>query len=104
MLIARQGDVGIIKREDVDITEAKKVSLDGEDIILAEGEATGHAHRVAARCLAALYVLEQARLLHVEKPTKITHEEHNEIILEPGVYEVVQQREYTPERIRPVLD
>jgi hypothetical protein len=34
----------------------------------------------------------------------VIHEEHQPITLEPGIYRVWQQREYTPEAIRRVVD
>jgi len=89
-----------------DPSKMKKVSKLGEDIVLATGEATGHAHRIAAKFLVALYVLNetQQRILKVQQEATLQHEEHNSIILPPGDYLVVQQREYTPERVRNVAD
>lgn len=39
-----------------------------------------------------------------KKKTKITHEEHDTIILTPGKYETFVQREYDPIQERRVLD
>jgi hypothetical protein len=99
----RQGDVLLIPVNHDSQTEMEKISTDGEQVILAEGEATGHAHRIV-QALAALYVVNQMRILYLEKEAKLQHEEHSEIILPPGYYQVVQQREYTPEGVRNVLD
>ena len=38
------------------------------------------------------------------EPVRLVHEQHAAIVLGPGVYEVVRQREYTPEAIRRVVD
>jgi hypothetical protein len=102
----RHGDVLIIPTTKQDKNKLTKISRKGEDIILAEGETTGHAHRVAAHFLAALYVLQetQQRILQVEAESQVTHEEHNAVVLPPGDYLVVRQQEYTPERVRPVAD
>ncbi|MGH9523996.1 MAG: hypothetical protein ACRD3E_15850 [Terriglobales bacterium] len=35
---------------------------------------------------------------------RIVHEEHAPIVLPPGDYEIVRQREYSPEEIRNVAD
>ena len=84
----------------------EKLSQKGEDIVLAEGETTGHTHRIAAKWLATLYVLHetQQRILKVQQEATLQHEEHNSIILPPGDYLVMRQREYTPEAIRNVRD
>jgi hypothetical protein len=102
----RHGDVLIIPTTKQAVDQMDRVSKPGEDIVLAEGETTGHAHRIAARYIAALYLLRetQQRILKVQQESRLTHEEHNTIILPPGDYLVVQQQEYTPERIRPVAD
>jgi hypothetical protein len=83
-------------------------------VILALGEHTGHAHAIAARA-ATLYEVpgEPDRWL-VIRPSGTTletghgavlrHEEHAAIVLEPGVYRVRQQREYSPSAIRTVVD
>jgi hypothetical protein len=119
MEFRRQGDVGIIRRDDLDETileGATEVAPDERGaIVLAEGETSGHTHRIAARTLAALYVLQaamhqkaeladHARLLHVQEPTTIIHEEHGEIQLDPGYYEVRGQQELRANMIQRVLD
>jgi hypothetical protein len=72
-------------------------------IILAWGEVTGHAHAVPMEH-AVLYKHQEDSYLNVLQPTGLTHEEHSRIDLQPGVYKVVLQREYTPERTRLVAD
>lgn len=66
-----------------------------KDIILAEGEVTGHAHRIP--CLdeeAALYEVDGRQELHVFSAVKISHEEHHTRIIPPGIYENNRQREW----------
>lgn len=86
----------------------------GREIILAEGEATGHAHRVEGEG-AVMYVnspdmATAARILQLALPAKVTHEEHAPIDLPAGTYSVLRQREYTPtsrqvrNEPRPVVD
>ena len=66
-------------------------------MILAYGEVTGHAHRIAdpdASGAVLLTVAESATFLRLTKKAQLVHEEHATIELEPGTYEVVHQREY----------
>lgn len=70
-------------------------------VVLAEGEVTGHAHRIdvgGAPPAAVLFNNPQVpdfRLLRVERPVVLTHEEHKDVILVPGVYSVSVKRQYT---------
>jgi hypothetical protein len=75
----------------------------GEHIVLALGETTGHSHRISA-AEASAYQWQGDRLIEIRKTSNLVHEEHNPIALGPGVYKLVRQREYTPERPRTVID
>lgn len=88
----QQGDV-IIKPVGLSVTVRSKVRPDG---VLATGEATGHAHRLAEHSDGLLYEAEDGRLyLHVRKGgATIEHEEHQPLTLPPGDYEVGRVREY----------
>ena len=97
----RQGDVLLVKVDALpDGAVAQEV--DGR-IVLAYGEVTGHAHAVGLEG-AMLYKSNGEDLLKVHKATALVHEEHSPIALDPGVYKVVRQREYTPQEIRRVSD
>lgn len=64
--------------------------------VLAEGENTGHAHRVDQQAR----ILRDdgwTRFVHAQGPTALTHEEHARIDLPPGLYRIVRQREFLPE-------
>lgn len=93
----RQGDVILVP-----VKEAK-----GEKenhLVLAEGEVTGHAHRVSVG-EAALYKFEEQFYLKVQSDiATLTHEEHGPIELPAGNYRVIKQREYTPKGNREVVD
>lgn len=91
----RHGDV-IIKK--VSKILGKKLN----HLILAEGESTGHKHQVVGD--AELYEENGVLYLHVEEESKVVHEEHKEIILPKGDYEITIQREYTPEGWKNVVD
>ena len=99
----RQGDVLILKCERVD--GGKEVEREDGRIVLAHGEATGHAHAIAS--MDATLFMDEAtlnRYLDVRAPVVIEHEEHGRIELPSGFYEIRRQREYRPEGLRSVLD
>jgi hypothetical protein len=66
-----------------------------ERVVLAEGEATGHAHAVRERD-ARTWVHEGQRYLLTKSVTQLVHEEHAPIQVPPGVWRIVLQREYEP--------
>jgi hypothetical protein len=108
--IARQGDV-LIRRLDSSPTLGKPISrVRGKGIILAEGEATGHHHRIAdpgAEMYEAHDPALETRFLRVlaEGGVELLHEEHDTITLPPGDYEIGRQREYQPAELpRQVID
>lgn len=73
---------------------------------VAEGEVTGHAHRLSGD-VALLESPEGDRYLQVgPKGASLTHEEHGPHTLEPGDYAIDIVREYDPweEEIRQVRD
>ena len=78
-----------------------------ENLILARGEATGHCHRVLTKGKedAKLYKKQDGSLiLKLNKTSIIEHEEHNNITVKKGIYEIIIQREYEPEGQRRVVD
>jgi hypothetical protein len=89
----RQGDVSIMAVDRVP-KQARKVR--GE-LVLARGEVTGHAHRIVEG-QAFLYRLATGILyLRVlSEFAKLYHEEHEDVILPQGDYEVRRQREFDP--------
>lgn len=74
-------------------------------LVLAEGELTGHSHRVLERDAAVLHQSNHGRYLSVTADSAtLVHQEHGPISLPHGFYRVWQQREYTPRDIRTVRD
>lgn len=100
----RQGDVLLEKVAELP-AGLEPIARENGKIVLAHGEATGHAHAVVNR-VAKFFQQPTTgkRFLHIQKPAVLTHQEHATIDLEPGVYEVKRQREYSPEAIRNVAD
>ncbi|RYD72011.1 MAG: hypothetical protein EOP84_23900 [Verrucomicrobiaceae bacterium] len=73
--------------------------------VLAQGEATGHAHRLAKTEAGEVFTVDGQMFIDViEESATIVHEEHGPITLPRGCYEVRIQREYTPQGIRRVYD
>lgn len=108
--LVRQGDVLVKPTAQQPTTKAKRVSDQGR-VILAYGEVTGHQHEVIGvendDPVPAMELFEEpdgTRLLVVRRETFLRHEEHGRIPLAPGQYEVIRQREYSPEAIRNVED
>jgi hypothetical protein len=87
----RQGDVSIMAVDRVP-KQARKIR--GE-LVLARGEVTGHAHRIVEG-QAFLYRLATGILyLRVlSEFAKLYHEEHEDVMLPQGLYEVRRQREF----------
>jgi len=74
-------------------------------LILARGEATGHAHRVLEAGTAVVFDTGDGGFLDVTADeATVVHEEHDAITLPRGTYRFWFQREYSPEAIRRVVD
>lgn len=92
----RQGDVLLRRVRRRDLGKMETVAAVRGRLILARGEATGHAHAVAAE-RAALYRGAGGKFfLHLDGASRLEHEEHAPITLPAGFYEVIRQREYSP--------
>lgn len=103
----RQGDVLIIPVTSIP-KATKPVEAENGRIVLAHGEATGHAHAIHR---GAVMFREDGTgssgrtFLSVDSGgAQVVHEEHATIALDPGKYEVRRQREYSPESVRNVAD
>ena len=102
-MLFQQGDVLI---ESAEIPKlAKKVKSNGR-LILAEGEATGHAHAIVETEKAELFEKDGRLWLGVKEQTDVTHEEHGTVTLPPGDFEIrrVQEYDHFAEEARRVQD
>jgi len=96
--VLRQGDVLLVRVDELP-QYCHPVPRRGP-IVLAEGEATGHAHVITATH-ATLHVTggDDAYLVVTGgRSALLRHEEHDTIAVAPGVWEVRRQREYSPRR------
>jgi len=75
-------------------------------MVVALGEATGHAHVLTGERASLLCAPDDPDRLFmlIEGYGRLGHEEHGPIALAPGAYRVIRQREYFPGAIRPVSD
>jgi hypothetical protein len=95
----QQGDVLLIPTNKV---QGKKL----DHLTLAEGEVTGHTHRISEG-LAELFENGSIKYLRVKSKTAtIGHEEHKPVTLPAGDYEVRIVREYShfDEEAKSVVD
>ena len=100
--IVRQGDVLLIPIDSLPeyLDEAAR---QGGRLLIAEGEATGHAHAVVehdARLFSGRYSGDPEVLVVGPGAAGLVHEEHDPIRLAPGLYRIARQREYAPSRGR----
>ncbi len=97
-----QGDVVIKKVERIEEFGSMKVKNDG---VLAEGEVTGHMHKLFGE-----FDLRQDKdnnlYFEVKEDVTLKHQEHSPIVIGPGFYKVEIQKEFDhfQERARRVLD
>lgn len=99
----RQGDVLLVPAT---IPEtATKIRKDKRrGIVLAEGEATGHAHTIASRAATAYRGGNGDLFVVLAQTAKVQHQEHEAVELQPGTYRVVRQREWNAGEARRVID
>lgn len=70
------------------------MNRDERGFIIAEGEATGHAHVINDDI--ELYAKDGILFVKTEKPVEVRHEEHRPVTLDPGIWQVGTVREYDP--------
>src|SRR4051812_858659 len=100
MTMRRQGDVLISTVATIPRGATKR-----PDCVLAEGELTGHSHRIEQPAAAELFEHEGTLYLRVlASQVNVIHQEHGPITLPQGLYAVWQQREYSPQSTRRVKD
>ena len=102
----RQGDILIVPLakmpKGLDPIDCK----DGP-VLLADGEVTGHAHAIKDRRAALFRDPKLAAIfMHVsgDGPVALEHQEHSTVQIPPGIYQIIRQREYSPEAIRTIAD
>ena len=120
MIQLRQGDVQLQQVSALP-SGCTPIAPEGNRIVLAHGEVTGHAHAIYDHLSASEEIAEAAiaraqtkarlwkapngvRYLEVTETVTLRHEEHTQHTLPPGIYKLPTQVEYTPAALRRVAD
>ncbi len=91
-MLIRQGDVFLEPIEGLPSQAARRA-----DLVVAEGESTGHQHRILDPGSAQLLSFRGNLFLDVVAEfAQLVHDEHATVWLEHGQYRVWFQREYDP--------
>jgi hypothetical protein len=101
-IVARQGDIVFVRRDKP--AGGEKAKPRNGRLVLATGEATGHAHTVDARRAELWTVGGESFLVVSRTGASAEHEEHGPVAFAEGDYEVVRQVEYDGEEERVVAD
>jgi len=100
----RHGDVWIEAVEEIP-AHALKVAPGPRGYVLAEGEATGHAHTIEATPDIQMY--EKAGVLYLRvtgESATVQHQEHAAGVIPKGTYRVEKQYGYSAGMVRRVID
>ena len=62
--------------------------------VLAEGELTGHRHVLSSSIPITVINTSRHQWVALDAPAKLTHEEHKALIISPGIYQIMKEREY----------
>jgi len=87
--VYRQGDLVLIEEMVLDLDPAVK---EGEALVIASEN--GNRHRLAS----PVYTVYGRRYVVVEKPSVLTHPQHPELVVEPGIYRVEFVRDFALNR------
>lgn len=94
--LVAQGDI-LLRRIDAMPENIAISKRDNGRVVLAYGEATGHAHAFTEDHVTMYHANDNSNrrfLAVMEKPATLFHEEHLPIAFDPGVYEIVRQVEW----------
>ena len=107
MSVIRQGDVLLVRVKAIP-KDAAPVKVEGNKLILAFGEVTGHHHRFEFMDTSHNVKMFQTntgiRYLDVGAPADLLHEEHPTARVPAGLWMLPVQVEYTPKELRRVAD
>ncbi len=95
--IIRQGDVMLVPIENLPGTLTTVPAEEGR-LIIAHGEVTGHHHSFAMYDQISLFREDGSgggMFVMAYAPTKLEHQEHAALVVDPGAWEVRRQRTVT---------
>lgn len=64
-----------------------------KNLVLAYGEATGHCHQFMDSNIVSVFELNQQQYVEISNNAELFHEEHDNLIIPKGKYEVIRQQE-----------
>jgi hypothetical protein len=99
----RQGDVMFIQIRTLPKGKRTK-RING---VVALGEATGHSHQLAVEdqdVAEVVAINDELFVRAIKRGATFRHQEHGPVVLRPGNYRVIIQREYQPQGIVHVVD
>jgi hypothetical protein len=98
----RQGDVLLKKIDKI----PDKTKLEKKNNILAYGEVTGHHHRFESPDVVTMVDPKtNTQYVTLGRDSLLEHEEHENLMIPKGIYEVVIQREFDmAQGVRQVVD
>ena len=112
----RQGDLLLIRVASAPAGLVQKPTKDGK-LTIGYGEVSGHNHVLENAVWVVGEDVTQNDLREfalgnktfpvfvvVEEPTRLVHQEHSALMIDPGFFQVIRQREYEPGQIRSVRD
>ena len=105
----RQGDVLLVAASYRGEKIGAPVPVEGNRVVLAHGEVTGHAHAVYAPEKVSYFDADAERFLYALRDVPLGHEEHAAVFLSPGdrangKYQQAFQVEERGEEVRRVAD
>lgn len=86
-MLYRQGDILLKPIKEIPENIKKK------NLVLAEGEATGHMHQFVDSHLVSCFILNNQQFIEVYQTAELIHNEHDTLLVQKGQYEVIRQRE-----------
>lgn len=111
LFILTNNNVSLINVSSENIPPPLEHFQEPQRLIIAEGERTGHAHAIEQTEAVGFRRNASGEVCVLDvrgSEVAVTHEEHAPIMLPPGRYEVIRQREYDPgadgQKYRPVKD
>lgn len=100
----RQGDILIIAVDEIPADAQINDRSQGQCIVLALGEVTGHAHVITLPEVKWFGKMDAVQYVQSDEAFIVTHEEHGTLEVPAGAYAVIRQVEYAPAELVRVVD
>lgn len=103
---AQQGDVILTRIKSLPSGTRKVLKKNNKgEMVLAEGETTGHYHGIAEN-KSELFMINNVMYMDLKENSILTHQEHKHIELEAGVWQIgiVKEYDYFSKMVRKVVD